>query len=194
MLCLVSLIRVGLAQLADQLSFCSSFPMSPMTLLRPYPRIITSSMLVIAVFAAGSMHLGLCLGRHRRYASCFFLVVADDVSIRFIHIHRGVHLWDRGAGCSDQRSLRPRRWLALLTPGDGLCCGGPRLRHVGRPHHFGLGRVTNTISRVEEAASRLTGAWLASHRFVPSRLLSSPSPLHAALQRANQASRRVGCL
>ncbi len=79
-LCLVSLLGVGLAHLADGVAPGAVLPDVSADTLETLLRIISSSMLVIAVFAAGSMLSAYASASTVATPRSFAVVVADDVS------------------------------------------------------------------------------------------------------------------
>ncbi len=180
MLCLVSLIGVGLAQLADQLFPSAPLPDVSADTLETLLRIITSSMLVIAVFAAGSMLSAYASAATVATPRAFSLVVADDISQFALSTFIGAFIFGIVALTALINGVYGRSGrlaLFVLTVTVFAVVVLSFVTWVDRIAR--LGRVTNTISQVEKAASRalLERGWHPTLRAKPAVV---PFASHAA--------------
>jgi uncharacterized membrane protein len=133
-------------------------------------RIITSSMLVIAVFAAGSMLSAYASAGSVATPRAFTLVVADDISQYALSTFIGAFIFGIVALTALINGVYGRSGrlaLFLLTVGVFAVVVLSFVTWVDRIAR--LGRVTNTIDRVEKAAARalLDRAWHPSLRAKP---------------------------
>ena len=155
LLCLVSLIGVGLAQLADQLLPAAPLPDVSADTLETLLRIITSSMLVIAVFAAGSMLSAYASAATVATPRAFDLVVADDISQFALSTFIGAFIFGIVALTALINGVYGRSGrlaLFVLTVQVFAVVVLSFVTWVDRIAR--LGRVTTTIERVEKAAAR----------------------------------------
>jgi uncharacterized membrane protein len=154
LLCLVSLLGVGVAQLADQY-----FPDAPLPNISPDTletllRIITSSMLVIAVFAAGSMLSAYASAAAVATPRTLALVVADDISQYALSTFIGAFIFGVVALIALLNGLYGRSGRFALFSLTVLVFAVVVLSFVTWVDRIArLGRVTNTIDRVEKAAA-----------------------------------------
>ncbi len=155
LLCVISLIGVGLAHLADQFLPAARLPDVSVDTLETLLRIITSSMLVIAVFAAGSMLSAYDSAGTVATPRAFALVVADDISQYALSTFIGAFIFGIVALIALINGVYGRSGrlaLFLLTVGVFAVVVLSFVTWVDRIAR--LGRVTNTISRVEKATVR----------------------------------------
>lgn len=155
LLCLVSLIGVGLAHLADEFIPAAPLPDVSADTLETLLRIITSSMLVIAVFAAGSMLSAYASAGSVATPRAFSLVVADDISQYALSTFIGAFIFGIVALIALINGIYGRSGrfaLFLLTVTVFAIVVLSFVTWVDRIAR--LGRVTNTIDRVEKAAVR----------------------------------------
>jgi uncharacterized membrane protein len=173
--CLVSLIGVGLAHLADQLIPAARLPDVSAGTLETLLRIITSSMLVIAVFAAGSMLSAYASASSVATPRAFELVVADDISQFALSTFIGAFIFGVVALTAVVNGVMGRSGrlaLFLLTVGVFAIVVLSFVTWVDRIAR--LGRVTTTIARVEKAAALalLERGW---HPTLRARPFASPA-------------------
>ncbi len=155
LLCLVSLIGVGLADLADFLLAAAPLPDISVDTLETLLRIITSSMLVIAVFAAGSMLTAYASAASVATPRAFALVVADDISQYALSTFIGAFIFGIVGLIALLNGVYGRSGrfaLFLFTVAVLTVVVLSFVTWVDRIAR--LGRVTNTIDRVEKAASK----------------------------------------
>lgn len=154
LLALVSLLAVGLAQLADRLAPGLLLPDITQDTLETLLRIISSSMLVIAVFAVGSMLSAYASAGTTATPRALALVVADDVSQYALSTFIGAFIFGIVALIALMNGLYGRTGrfaLFLLTLAVFAVVVLSFVTWVDRLAR--LGRVTNTIGRVEAAAA-----------------------------------------
>ncbi len=154
LLCLVSLIGVGLAHLADYLIPSTSLPDVSADTLESLLRIITSSMLVIAMFAAGSMLTAYASAASVATPRAFSLVVADDISQYALSTFIGAFIFGIVGLIALMNGVYGRSGrfsLFLLTVTVLTVVLLSFVTWVDRIAR--LGRVTDTIDRVEKAAA-----------------------------------------
>lgn len=155
LLCLVSLIGVGLAQLADQFFAAAPLPDVSADTLETLLRIITSSMLVIAVFAAGSMLSAYASAANVATPRAFALVVADDISQFALSTFIGAFIFGIVALIALINGVYGRSGRLALFVLTVLVFAVVVLSFVTWVDRIArLGRVTNTIDRVEKATAR----------------------------------------
>lgn len=179
LLCVVSLIGVGLAHLADQLIPAAPLPDVSADTLETLLRIITSSMLVIAVFAAGSMLSAYASAGSVATPRAFTLVVADDISQFALSTFIGAFIFGIVALIALINGVYGRSGrlaLFVLTIGVFAVVVLSFVTWVDRIAR--LGRVTNTIDRVEKAAARalLERGWHPTLRARPAAFSAANPP------------------
>ncbi|NQV11516.1 MAG: DUF2254 domain-containing protein [Cyanobacteria bacterium] len=154
LLCLVSLIGVGLAHLADGLFPEAPLPNVSADTLETLLEIITSSMLVIAVFAAGAMLNAYASAASVATPRAFSLVVADDISQYALSTFIGAFIFGIVGLIALLNGVYGRSGrfaLFLLTVAVLAVVVLSFVTWVDRIAR--LSRVTNTIDRVEKAAA-----------------------------------------
>ncbi|MBE9153809.1 DUF2254 domain-containing protein [Cyanobium sp. LEGE 06113] len=153
LLCLVSLLGVWLAYLADRLAPGLLLPDISADTLETLLRIISSSMLVIAVFAAGSMLSAYASAGSTATPRALAVVVADDVSQYALSTFIGAFIFGIVALIAQMNGLYGRTGrfalflLTLVVLAVVLLSFVTWVDRIAR-----LGRVTNTIGRVEAVA------------------------------------------
>lgn len=155
LLCLVSLVAVAVAHLADRLAPGLRLPDISADTLETLLRIISSSMLVIAVFAAGSMLSAYASAGSVATPRSLAVVVSDDVSQYALSTFIGAFIFGIVALIALMNGLYGRTGrfaLFLLTLVVFAVVVLSFVTWVDRIAR--LGRVTNTISRVEVVAAR----------------------------------------
>lgn len=155
LLCVISLIGVGMAQLADQFFPTIAVPAISPDTLETLLRIITSSMLVIAVFAAGSMLSAYASAATVATPRAFAVVVADDISQFALSTFIGAFIFGVVALIALLNGVYGRSGRFALFVLTVMVFAVVVLSFVTWVDRIArLGRVTNTIDRVEKAAAR----------------------------------------
>jgi uncharacterized membrane protein len=155
LLCLVSLVAVAVAHLADRLAPGLRLPDISADTLETLLRIISSSMLVIAVFAAGSMLSAYASAGSVATPRALAVVVSDDLSQYALSTFIGAFIFGIVALIALMNGLYGRTGrfalflLTLLVFAVVVLSFVTWVDRIAR-----LGRVTNTISRVEAVAAR----------------------------------------
>jgi uncharacterized membrane protein len=154
-LCLVSLGGVALARLADRLLPGLLLPDISVDTLETLLRIISSSMLVIAVFAAGSMLSAYASAGTVATPRALAVVVADDVSQYALSTFIGAFIFGIVALIALMNGLYGRTGRFALFLFTLVVFAVVVLSFVTWVDRIArLGRVTNTISLVEAVAAR----------------------------------------
>jgi uncharacterized membrane protein len=155
LLCLVSVAGVGLAELNDRLAPAAVLPDISADTLETLLRIISSSMLVIAVFAAGSMLSAYASAGTVATPRAFAVVVADDISQYALSTFIGAFIFGIVALIAVINGVYGRTGRFTLFLFTLLVFAVVVLSFVTWVDRIArLGRVTNTIDRIEKVAAR----------------------------------------
>ncbi len=153
-MCLVSIVAVFLAQLADDLGMAPLVPDISADSIANLLTIMSSSMLVIATFAVGSMLSAYTSAGNTTTPRSFSLIVSDDLSQNALSTFVGAFIFSIVAlialtnGYFDRAG---RFALFLFTLGTLATVVFTFVRWVDRIAR--LGRRGNTMSKVEDAAA-----------------------------------------
>ncbi|MFQ6539101.1 MULTISPECIES: DUF2254 domain-containing protein [Aphanothece] len=159
LLCLVSLLGVALAALADHLAPAAPLPEISADTLETLLRIISSSMLVIAVFAAGSMLSAYASAGTVATPRAFAVVVADDISQYALSTFIGAFIFGIVALIALLNGLYGRTGRFALFLLTALVFAVVVLSFVTWVDRIArLGRVTHTIAQIEAVAWRVLEA------------------------------------
>ena len=155
MICLLSLLAVFFAGLADHVDVLETVPEINSDALQTSLEIISSSMLVIAVFAVGSMLSAYASASSAATPRSFSLVVADDVSQNALSTFIGAFIFSMISLIALMNGVyeKPGRFvLFLFTIVVFAIVIISFVRWVDRIAR--LGRLGNTIDKVEAAAAK----------------------------------------
>ena len=152
-ICLLSIIVAFLAALADRFDFGQSVPDISAKSIETLLSIVSTSMLVIAVFAVGAMLSAYASASNAATPRSFFLVIADDVSQNALSVFIGAFIFSIIGLVALLNGIydKPGRFvLFLITMIVFAMVIFTFVRWVDRIAR--LGRLGTTVDKVEAAA------------------------------------------
>lgn len=157
-LCLLSIVGVFMASLTDHVGLSSVFPEISRDSVETLLTIMASSMLVIATFAVGSMVAAYASASTGATPRSFSLVVADDVTQNALSAFIGALIFSLVSLTAAKNQMFASAGLFAIFVLTALVFAiviGTFVRWVDRIAR--LGRVVNTIEKVEKATSESLG-------------------------------------
>jgi uncharacterized membrane protein len=154
-MCLLSIVAVFCASLADQLSPTVFIPPIAPGSLQSLLTIQASSMMVIATFAVASMVSAYASASNSATPRAFALVVADDMSQNALSTFIGAFIFSIVALTASQNGFFERAGLFALFVMTLLVFAAVILTFVGWVDRIArLGRMGTTIAAVESATAK----------------------------------------